>query len=154
MSEMTNAPDTASGAPEDVRRRLALALDIDDLVEAARMAQRLRPWFGTVKIGLELFTAAGPDAISTFIDSGMEVFCDLKLHDIPTTVRRASRVLGSLGVSYSTMHGQGGIDMLEAGVDGLREGAESAGLPDPMSETGFDEPLNPALTRHTPGTTQ
>ncbi len=83
------------------------------------------------KIGLELFSAAGPDAIGAMRDLGYGVFLDLKLMDIPTTVNRAARVLGALGVDYLTLHARGGVDMLRAGVDGLREGAEGAGLPLP-----------------------
>ena len=66
------------------------------------------------------------------MDQGYEVFLDLKLHDIPTTVGKASRVLGSLGVSYVTVHSSGGVDMLAAAVDGLNEGASAAGLIPPM----------------------
>ncbi len=120
-------------ADHDVRRRLALVLDVDDLVVARRTAQTLRPWFGVVKVGLELFTAAGPDAVETMVELGYEVFVDLKLHDIPTTVGRAAKVLGSLGASYTTMHAFGGVDMLRAGVEGLRDGAASAGLPEPCA---------------------
>ena len=120
-------------ADHDVRRRLALVLDVDDLVVARRTAQTLRPWFGVVKVGLELYSAAGPDAIETMLELGYQVFVDLKLHDIPTTVNRASKVLGSLGASYTTMHAFGGVDMLRAGVEGLKEGADSAGLPDPCA---------------------
>ena len=118
-------------ADQDVRRRLAVVIDVDDLVVARRLAQTLRPWFGVAKVGLELFSAAGPDAIETMAELGYEVFVDLKLHDIPTTVAKASRVLGSLGASYVTMHAFGGVDMLRAGVDGLREGAAGSGLPEP-----------------------
>ncbi len=130
--------DTAPEAPlveadHDVRRRLALVLDTDDLVVARRLAQTLRPWFGVAKVGLELFSAAGPDAIETMAELGYEVFADIKLHDIPTTVGRASRVLGSLGATYVTMHAFGGVDMLRAGVEGLREGAERAGLGEPTA---------------------
>lgn len=118
---------------QDIRRRLALVLDLDDLVAARRLAQTLRPWFGVAKVGLELYTAAGPDAIEAMADLGYEVFADLKLHDIPTTVGRASRVLGSLGASYVTMHAFGGVDMLRAGAEGLAEGADAAGLPMPCT---------------------
>lgn len=118
---------------EDVRHRLALVLDLDDLVEARRLAQTLRPWFGVAKVGLELFSAAGPDAIETMVDLGYDVFADLKFHDIPTTVGRASRVIGSLGATYLTMHAFGGVDMLRAGVEGLAEGADKAGLPVPRA---------------------
>lgn len=119
--------------PDSVRSKLALALDTDDLVEAHRMAYSLSPYFGVAKIGLELFSAAGPDAIGALRDLGMSVFLDLKLFDIPTTVNRATRVLGALGVEYLTLHAHGGVDMLKAGVDGLYNGAEQAGLSIPVA---------------------
>ncbi len=121
------------GDGEKVRDRLALALDVDDLIAALRLARRLRPWFGVAKVGLELFSAAGPEVVSALVDEGWKVFLDLKLHDIPTTVERAARVLGGLGISYLTLHGLGGRPMLEAGVSGLAEGAAAAGLPPPMA---------------------
>lgn len=120
-------------APEEVRDRLCLALDTDDLVEAGRRARELGPWFGTLKVGLELFSSAGPAAVTTLQGLGLDVFVDLKLHDIPTTVNKAARVLGSLGVSYATFHAHGGVDMLRAGVEGLREGAASAGVAAPRA---------------------
>src|SRR4051812_251573 len=95
---------------DDVRARLAIVLDRDDLVDAVRLAASVRPWFGVAKVGLELYSAAGPDAITTIADLGYEVFADLKLHDIPTTVHRASRVLGSIGARYVTLHTVGGVD--------------------------------------------
>ena len=117
----------------EARDRLALALDVDDMVAALRLARRFQPWFGVVKVGLELFTAAGPDAVAAMINAEFSVFLDLKAHDIPTTVRKAARVAGALGASYLTLHAHGGTAMLRAGVDGLREGAESAGLPVPTA---------------------
>ena len=68
---------------------LAVALDVDDLVVALRMARDLKPWFGVAKVGLELFSAAGPDVVGLLSDAGFRVFLDLKLHDIPTTVNKA-----------------------------------------------------------------
>jgi len=118
---------------DDVRGRLALVLDTDDLVEATRLAARLRPWFGVAKVGLELFSAAGPDAIGALQSIGYEVFLDLKLFDIPTTINRSARVLGALGIDYLTLHASGGVDMLKAGVEGLYLGAEGAGLPAPVA---------------------
>jgi len=119
--------------PDEVRNRLALVLDVDDLVEAARLAHELQPWFGVVKVGLELFSAAGPDAVVALADLGFKVFVDLKLCDIPTTVGRAARVLGGLGASYLTMHAFGGPVMLRAGANGLAEGAAEAELPAPIA---------------------
>jgi orotidine-5'-phosphate decarboxylase len=117
----------------ELRGRLALAFDVDDLVAATRLGKRLAPWFGVAKVGLELYTAAGPDAIAALNNLGYEVFCDLKLHDIPNTVGRAARVLGALGVSYVTFHTHGGVDMLRAGAEGLAEGAVGAGLDEPTA---------------------
>ena len=117
----------------ELRDRLALVLDTDDLVEASRWARQLRDHFGIVKVGLELFTAAGPEAVTAFVDDGFRVFLDLKLHDIPNTVHRAARVVGSLGASYVTVHTSSGVDVARAAVDGLREGADAAGDQAPLA---------------------
>jgi orotidine-5'-phosphate decarboxylase len=119
--------------PQSVRSRLALALDVDDGVAAARLARQLRPWFGVAKVGLELYSAAGPRVVQSLIDDGYDVFADLKMADIPTTVNRAARVLGALGVSYLTLHAFVGPDVLRAGVHGLLEGADKAGLEPPSA---------------------
>ncbi len=116
-----------------VRDRLALALDVDDLVAAIRLGRGLKDYFGVAKIGLELYSAAGPEAIGAIADLGYRIFLDIKLHDIPTTVGKAARVLGAVGVNYLTMHAHGGVDMLQAGVQGLEEGARNAGLEQPES---------------------
>ena len=123
----------AEAIDADIRCRLALALDVDDLVAAIRLGRSLKDWFGVAKIGLELYSAAGPEAIGAIADLGYRIFLDLKLHDIPTTVGRAARVLGALGVELLTMHAHGGVEMLRAGVDGLGEGARNAGLETPAS---------------------
>ena len=114
----------------EVRDRLALALDVEDLAAAVALADRLHPWFGVVKVGLELFTAAGPAAVEKLTRPDRRVFLDLKFHDIPTTVGKAARQVGRLGVGYVTLHAAGGVDMLRAGVDGLATGAADAGLDD------------------------
>ena len=116
----------------DLREHLAIALDTDDLVEARRIVRDVKQWFGVAKVGLELYSAEGPAAVAAMLDEGLRVFLDMKLHDIPTTVGRAARVLGSLGVSYLTLHAMGGAAMLRAGVDGLREGASRAEVDEPI----------------------
>ena len=116
----------------ELRNKLAIALDVDDLIAATRLARQVSPFFGVAKIGLELFSAAGPEAIGVMRDQGMDVFLDVKLHDIPNTVGKAARVLGALGTSYLTMHARGGPDMLAAGVEGLNAGAEAAGEDPPI----------------------
>src|SRR5262245_34591484 len=128
MSDVTTDTTAAGGSVDPTTRdALALALDVDDLVEATRLARELRPYFGVAKVGLELYSAVGPDAILAMSDQGFRVFADLKLHDIPTTVGRAARVLGALGVSYVTVHAHGGVPMMRAAVEGLYEGSVAAG---------------------------
>ncbi len=123
----------ADGLPPELRSKMALALDVDDLVQALRLARQLSPWFGVAKVGLELYSAAGPDAVGALIDNGFEVFLDLKLHDIPTTVNKAATVCGALGASYVTFHAHGGAAMLRAGVEGLYAGAQNAELERPSA---------------------
>lgn len=120
-------------AAPTVRDRLVLALDVDDAVEAQRLAKQLNPWFGTAKVGLELFSAAGPRVVQALIDEEYKVFLDLKIADIPTTVSKAARVLGALGVSYLTLHAFAGPVVLRAAVEGLNDGADRAGLPAPSA---------------------
>ena len=90
MSETT----TNAAVPESVRSKLAIALDVDDLVEARRIARDVMPWFGVAKVGLELYSATGPDAVAQLTELGMTVFLDLKLHDIPTTRAALPTVVG------------------------------------------------------------
>ncbi len=115
------------------KERLILALDLDDQVAATRMAAELHPYFEVAKVGLELFGAAGPGVVYALRDMGYRVFIDLKLHDIPNTVERASRVLGSLGPAFVTYHGAGGEEMLRAGIAGLFDGASSGGESLPLA---------------------
>lgn len=116
---------------ERSRDRLVLGLDVPTYDEALGLAERLQPWFAVAKVGLELFTAAGPRVVEAMRDAGYQVFADLKYHDIPTTVGRAAHAAGRLGVRYLNFHAAGGVDMLRAGADGLREGAADAGHPEP-----------------------
>lgn len=116
-----------------VRDRLALALDVDSAEEALNLAKQLEPWFGVAKVGYELYAAAGPQIVGELRQLGLRVFLDLKLHDIPTTVGKAARVLGRTGVSYLNFHASGGEAMLRAGVEGLSTGAAEAGHPAAVS---------------------
>ncbi|HEU5301465.1 MAG TPA: orotidine-5'-phosphate decarboxylase [Acidimicrobiia bacterium] len=115
------------------RERMVLALDVPDLDEAVSLATRLQPWFGAAKVGYELYATAGPAAFDVVHELGLRVFADLKLHDIPTTVGRGARALGRHGVDFLNFHAAGGVEMLRAGVDGLRAGAAEAGHPEPVA---------------------
>ena len=104
---------------DNARSRLIFALDVATLKEARERLPAVAPHVGLVKIGLELFTAAGPEAVRSVKESsGTGVFLDLKLHDIPTTVERAARAASALGVSMLTVHAEGGHAMLEAAARG------------------------------------
>lgn len=119
--------------PTPRRPRLAIALDLDDPVAALRLARSVAPFFDVAKVGLELFSAAGPAIVTQLVDEGFSVFVDLKLHDIPTTVERAARVLGGLGATYATVHAAGGVDMVAAAVAGFADGAAAKGLAAPVT---------------------
>src|SRR5262245_53163387 len=116
----------------DARDRLALVLDVSDIDAAEQLAKSVSDYFGVAKVGLELFTAAGPEAIARMRALDFKVFADLKLHDIPNTVGRAARVLGRYGVTYANFHAAGGEEMMRAAVAGLAEGARDAGHEPPV----------------------
>jgi orotidine-5'-phosphate decarboxylase len=98
-----------------------VALDVPTVEDALRVVATLGSRCRFYKIGLELFTAAGPAVVTRVLDTGSDVFLDLKLHDIPNTVRGAARSAAALGVRLLTVHGIGGPEMLQAAVDGGRE---------------------------------
>lgn len=94
-------------------------LDVPDLESASQWVERLRGRVGLFKVGLELFVAAGPEAIRRITqESGTGVFLDLKLHDIPTTVERAARAAARLGVRMLTVHAGRNPAGLAAAVEG------------------------------------
>lgn len=76
-----------------------------------------------VKIGMELFYAEGPQIVKTLKERGHRVFLDLKLHDIPNTVKKSMQVLGEYGVDMVNVHAAGGIEMMKAAKQGLMLGA-------------------------------
>ncbi len=110
-----------------LRAEPVIALDVPDLPSALALVERLGPDADFVKIGLELFTAAGPAVVEAMQRQGRRVFLDLKLHDIPNTVRGAARSAAAMGVSLLTVHGYGGAAMVEAAVQGAAAGAAEGG---------------------------
>ena len=100
------------------RAPIAVALDAPDVETAARWAQAVTPHVAVVKIGLELFCRTGPSIVETVRGgSGVELFLDLKLHDIPNTVAGAARGVARLLPRYLTVHASGGADMVRAAVE-------------------------------------
>ncbi len=99
----------------------AIAFDVATLEAALALDARLGAGPELAKVGLELFAAAGPAAVRALAERGRRVFLDLKLHDIPHTVRGAAASAARLGVELLTVHATGGGAMVAAAVDGIRE---------------------------------
>jgi orotidine-5'-phosphate decarboxylase len=97
---------------------IAVALDAPDLETAARWASLVTPHVSTVKVGLELYLRYGPDVVASVRGaSRVQVFLDLKLHDIPATVAGAARVVSRLRPAYLTVHAAGGSAMIRAAAE-------------------------------------
>ena len=96
---------------------LIVALDVQTREEAVAKVKAIGDPVGFYKIGLELFTAEGPDVVKAVKDLGKKVFLDLKFHDIPRTVERAVGSAGRLGVDLLTIHSVGGKAMIRAAAD-------------------------------------
>jgi len=93
---------------------LILALDVPTRETAAPLLRQLRGSVRWVKIGLQLFTAYGPDYVRAVADEGFHIFLDLKLHDIPNTVAKAVESLAKLPIGMLTVHTAGGQEMMMA----------------------------------------
>ncbi len=107
-------PDLAHPAPRAAAATVPIvALDLPGAREALALVDRL-PGAEWVKVGLQLFTAAGPDVVRALRDRGRRVFLDLKFHDIPNTVARAVESAAALGVELLTLHASGGSAMMRA----------------------------------------
>jgi len=98
-----------------------VALDVQSRAEAVDKVKMIGDAVGFYKIGLELFTAEGPDVVKAVKDLGKKVFLDLKFHDIPRTVERAVRSGGKLGVDLMTIHSVGAKAMIRAAADAAAE---------------------------------
>ena len=98
---------------------IAVALDAPDLETAARWAALVTPHVSTVKVGLELYLRYGPEVVASIRGaSGVKIFLDLKLHDIPATVTGAARAVARLRPELLTVHAAGGPEVIRAAVEG------------------------------------
>ncbi|HEU4724628.1 MAG TPA: orotidine-5'-phosphate decarboxylase [Candidatus Eisenbacteria bacterium] len=110
-----------------VRDRLIVALDQPDLPRALAHVDRIGDSVLWYKAGLQLFAAAGRDAVRALADRGKRVFLDLKLHDIPATVEKAVAALEGLPISLLTIHASGGPEMIAAASRAARALGASSG---------------------------
>lgn len=103
--------------------RVVVPLDFPNQEQALALCRQLPPDQCKLKIGKELFTRAGPALVTKLIDSGYDIFLDLKYHDIPNTVAQACKAAAELGVWMLNVHASGGSQMLQA----AREAIDSSG---------------------------
>ena len=111
---------------------LIVALDVPSAETALDLVDTLRGRVGYFKIGLQLFTAAGPSFVKRIVERECKVFLDLKLHDIPNTVSRAVEAAVELGVGMLTLHTSGGSTMLKKAQETAVATAESRGIEAPQ----------------------
>lgn len=128
---------------------LILALDLDDPREALRWAVHMKGKVGCFKIGLQLFTKAGPDIVREVRSTGSRVFLDLKLHDIPNTVAKAVESVCSLDVSFLTVHALGGKEMMKAALKAAAPFPQTQILAVTILTSHTDEDVNELGFDHT-----
>lgn len=105
--------------------KIIIALDVEELDGALKLVGLLKDHVGAFKIGKQLFTRYGPEAVRMIHECSARVFLDLKFHDIPTTVAKASREVTRLGVFMFNIHAMGGFDMMRQAVNAVHEMAFS-----------------------------
>ncbi len=116
----------------DFYGKIIVALDVAELEQAQALVAQLQGRVGAFKIGKQLFTRYGPEAVRAATGSGAGVFLDLKYHDIPATVAKAAREVCRLGAGMFTVHALGGKTMLQEAVQAARAAAEEFGRPRPL----------------------
>src|SRR6266567_8717759 len=104
----------------DPRQRLIVALDVSSAAAAQKIVAAVGDSAFIYKVGMQLYTAVGPQVVRDLVASGRRVFLDLKYHDIPNTVASAVREAATLGVSMLTVHASGGGTMLRAATEAAR----------------------------------
>jgi len=115
----------------DPAERIIIALDVKNRAEALELARRL-PRAVVFKVGLELFTGEGPALLRELEGEGKQIFLDLKLHDIPTTVARAVKSGARHGVRMMTLHASGGREMMARAAEAAAEVSVEEGVPRPL----------------------
>jgi orotidine-5'-phosphate decarboxylase len=151
-----SVPSTEPAPNPDPAERIILALDRPDAEAALALVEAI-PELRWVKVGLELFSAAGPEVVRRLRQRGLRVFLDLKFHDIPATMAGACRSASALGAELITVHACAGREALEAAQAAALQSAAAEGLPPPTllavtvltswdpvrfaSELGIDDPV-------------
>lgn len=106
--------------------KIMVALDYAHVEDANKLIEELHPYTPYVKVGMQLYYAAGPAFIYDLKEKGFRIFLDLKMHDIPNTVKGGAQSLAQLGVDIINVHCAGGIRMMEAALEGVEKGRSSS----------------------------
>lgn len=114
-------------------RRLIVALDYPDVEQARQLIHKLAGIPCYIKVGMQLFYAAGPEFVRELKQKGYYVFLDLKMHDIPNTVKGGAHSIAKLGVDMFNVHAAGGKQMMQAAVAGMEQAlSEDSSLNRPL----------------------
>jgi orotidine-5'-phosphate decarboxylase len=117
---------------EQAKKHLCLALDVNSLSEAKKIAELLKDYVGLYKIGFQLFTKEGPKAVEVIRNIGGNVFLDLKYHDIPNIVANSAREAVNIGAYIFNVHASGGSEMMRAAVEATEEESQKRNIPKPI----------------------
>jgi orotidine-5'-phosphate decarboxylase len=124
--------DATQSLPRTPRERLVVALDVETGAKALELVTALHGTVGMFKVGKQLFTAEGPDLVRKIVALGERVFLDLKYHDIPATVAKASVEATRMGVSILNIHASGGREMLREATRAVAEVCAAERWPRPL----------------------
>ena len=158
MTKPTAAADSAAS----IRDRIIVALDVDSAEKAREITRELAGQVWAFKVGLQLFTLAGPEFVRELIADGHKIFLDLKFHDIPNTVAKASVEAARLGIWMFNVHAAGGSEMMKRAVDEVNNVCTTQHIERPLmiavtvltssnaetlSETGLNGEVNEQVVR-------
>lgn len=115
-----------SSTDSTTNSKVIIALDYADASSALKLVNQFDPRLCKLKVGKELFTAAGPQFVEQLIAKNYDVFLDLKFHDIPTTVKKACQAASNLGVWMLNVHASGGGAMMRAAAEGVDIGSHGS----------------------------
>src|SRR6266849_2732206 len=136
--------------------KIIVALDVATKAQALALVEQLRDKISFFKIGLQLYTAEGPEIVRAVLATGAKVFLDLKLHDIPNTVARAVESASNLSVQMLTVHLSGASEMIRAATATRKNNMSILGVTvltssteETLRETGISDTLDKQVVRLT-----
>lgn len=120
------------GINENIKEKICLALDVDSLDKAKKLVSDLAPYVGTFKVGLQLYCMYGNEIVDFIKEKNGNFFLDVKLMDIPNTVKSASESIVMRGANFFNVHCLGGLEMMRGAVLGAKIASEKMGKKPPL----------------------